>query len=60
MVNVKIMKDDAKKTRNDLLKNVKLLHDLLDEQRVAILYLKFDVEATRRERDYWRKKAEGK
>ena len=48
------------KTKSGLLKNLKLLRELLDEQRVALLYLKFDVEATRRERDYWRKQVEGK
>jgi hypothetical protein len=26
------------------------------EFRVAVLYLKFDVEATRREREYWKEK----
>lgn len=55
---VKIMQEDTKKTRSSLLKSMKLLRELLDEQRLAILYLKFDVEATRRERNYWRKKAE--
>ncbi len=40
--------------------NMKQALELLDEQRVALLYLKFDVEATRREWDYWRKQAEGK
>lgn len=59
---VKTMKDDTKKkpTMKSLLKSMKLLRELLDEQRVALLYLKFDVEATRRERDYWIKKAGGK
>ncbi len=52
------MKDYTKETKDSLLKSVKALHDLLDEQRIALLYLKFDVEATRRERDYWRKKTE--
>ena len=55
------MKDDIiKKTKSGLLKSIELLRELLDEQRMALLYLKFDVEATRRERDYWRKKAENK
>ena len=54
------MADDIKKTKSGLLKNIKLLREFLDEQRVALLYLKFDVEATRRERDYWRKQAGGK
>lgn len=54
------MKDDAKNTKSSLLKSIELLRDLLDEQRVALLYLNFDVEATKRERDYWHKKAEGK
>ena len=54
------MKDYEKETKDSLLKSVKGLHELLDEQRLALLYLKFDIEATRRERDYWRKKAEDK
>ncbi len=55
-----VVKDDTKKTKSGLLKSMNLLRELLDEQRLALLYLKFDVEATRRERDFWRKKAEGK
>ncbi len=54
------MTDDIKKTKSDLLKSIELLRELLDEQRMAIIYLNFDVEATRRERDHWRKQAEGK
>ena len=54
------MTDDIKKTKSDLLKSIELLRELLDEQRMALMYLNFDVEATRRERDFWRKKAEGK
>lgn len=54
------MKEDTKKSKSGLLKSIELLRDLLDEQRVTILYLRFDVEATRRERNYWRKKAESK
>ena len=57
---MKTMKDNTEKTKKGLLKSIKLLHDLLDEQRIAILYLNFDVEATRRERDFWRKQVEGK
>ncbi len=56
----KTMKDGIKQTKSNLLKSIELLRELLDEQRLALLYLKFDVEATRRERDYWRKKAEDK
>ena len=54
------MTDDIKKTKSNLLKSIELLRELLDEQRMALLYLKFDVEATTRERNYWRKEAEGK
>ena len=54
------MTDDIKKTKSSLLKSIELLRELLDEQRMVILYLQFDVEATRRERDFWRKKAGGK
>ena len=60
MIIVKTMKDDTKKTKSSLLKSIELLRELLDEQRLALLYLKFDVEATRRERDFWRKEAESK
>ena len=52
------MKDGIKQTKSNLLKSIELLRELLDEQRLALLYLKFDVEATRRERDYWKKKFE--
>ena len=56
-----VMEDDKKKkTKSGLLKSIELLRELLDEQRMAILYLQFDVEATRRERNFWRKKAGGK
>ena len=54
------MKEDTEKTKSGLLKSIELLRELLDEQRMAILYLQFDVEATRRERNFWRKKAGGK
>ena len=53
------MKDYTKETRDSLLKSMKTLYELLDEQRLALLYLNFDVEATRRERDFWKKKAGG-
>ena len=42
-----------------LQQNVESLKRLLDEQRIAMAYLRFDVEATCRERDYWRKQAGG-
>ena len=58
------MKDDTKKPEKSGKKsaadNLADAVDLLDEYRLHILYLKFDVEATRREREFWRKKAEGK
>ena len=60
MTKAKTMKDDIKKTKSSLLKSMKLLRELLDEQRMAIIYLNFDVEATRRERDFYKEKAEGK
>ncbi len=37
-------------------RRLEIAEELLDEQRVLIKYLHFDVEATRRERDYWRKR----
>ena len=57
-----IMKDNAKKpkSKSDLQKDNELLRGFLDEQRMALIYLNFDVEATRRERDFYKKKAEGK
>ena len=51
---------EKKKTKGDLLKSVELLRELLNEQRLALLYLKFDVECCGRERDFWKKKAGGK
>lgn len=54
------MTDDTTQPRKNLLKSLKVLRDLLDEQRMVILYLRFDAEATRREREYWKKKAGGK
>ena len=41
-------------------KRLEIAEEILDEQRVLIKYLKFDVEATTRERDYWKHRAEGK
>lgn len=49
-MNVKTMKDDTKKSKSGLLKSIELLRDLLDEQRMAIIYLRFDVECCRREK----------
>ena len=54
------MKDSIKKSKSDLLKDLKFQQEYIDEQRMALIYLKFDIEATRRERDYWKKKAENK
>ena len=54
------MKDQSKPNSTlmkQLQQNVESLKRLLDEQRIAMAYLRFDVEATRRERDHWRKKA---
>jgi hypothetical protein len=48
------------KTIADYMAVMKSMKRWIDEMRLAIVYLKFDVEATRRERDAWRKKAEGK
>ena len=46
---------DSKKSKKDIAKNLAYMKQLLDEQRLLILYLNFDVEATRREREYWKK-----
>ena len=56
----KTMPDDTKLPRKRLLEILKVLRDFLDEQRMAIAYLRFDGEATRRERDFWKKEAGGK
>jgi len=45
------------KSLKDQLKEIK---ETLDEQRIKITYLEFDLEATRRERDYFRKELEKK
>ena len=44
------MKDGIKQTKSNLLKSIELLRELLDEQRLALLYLKFDVECLHREK----------
>ncbi len=44
------MREDTKKTKSGLLKSIELLRELLDEQRMALLYLKFDVECCGREK----------
>ena len=49
----------SKKSKDDLLKDLKFLQGYVAEMKLALLYLNFDVEATRRERDYWKKKADG-
>lgn len=54
---------DAKKekpeprTIADYMAAIRSMKGLFDEMRLAITYLKFDVEATRREREFWKKKA---
>lgn len=51
---------DAKgkpKTIADYKAVLKSMRGLFDEMRLAITYLKFDIEATKRERDYFMKKA---
>jgi hypothetical protein len=44
----------------DLRGKIKSLCGFIGDMRLTTVYLRFDVEATRRERDFWRKKAEGK
>ncbi len=51
---------DSKKPKKNPPKNMKQALEILDDQRLLILYLNFDVEATRRERDFYKKKADGK
>jgi hypothetical protein len=54
---------DAKKERPEpktiveYMAAMKSIKGLLDEMRLSLIYLRFDVEATRRERDYFKKKA---
>ncbi len=55
MTKAKIMKDDTKKTKSGLLKSMSLLRELFDEQRLALLYLKFDVECLHREKKFLQK-----
>ena len=45
----------AAKTKNDLLNDLKFLQEHVEEMRMVNLYLSFDIEATRRERDHWKK-----
>jgi hypothetical protein len=47
------------KTIADYIAAMKSIKRLLDEMRLAAIYLRFDVEATRREREFWKKKAGG-
>ncbi len=54
------MKDNAKKTKSDLLKDLKFQQEYIEEQRFAIKYMEYDLECTRRERDFYKKKAESK
>ena len=54
------MKTGMKDSKKNPPKNMKQALEILDDQRLLILYLNFDVEATRRERDFWKKKAGGK
>lgn len=60
MTQTSVKMKELKKSKGDLLKDLKFLQGYVDEMRVALLYLNFDVEATRRERDAYRKQAEGK
>ena len=50
----------SKKSKDDLLKDLEFLRGYVAEMKLALLYLNFDVEATRRERDFYKKKCEGK
>ena len=60
MNSVKTMKDNTKKTKSDLLKDLKFLMECVEDRRFAMVYMVYDLECTRRERDYWKKKAENK
>ena len=50
--------EKSSKSKNDLLKDLKFLQEYVEEMKLALLYLNYDVEATRRERDHWRKRVE--
>jgi len=56
---MKIGMKDSKKPKKNSPTNMKQALEILDDQRLLILYLNYDVEATRRERDYWKYKAGG-
>ena len=43
----------------DLKGKIKSLCGLIGDMRVTAAYLRLDVEATRREREFWKKKAGG-
>ena len=51
---------EKKQLKSVLLTNMRLLREQLEEQRLRMVYLEFDVECCRRERDYYKKIADGK
>lgn len=54
------MHEPKKPRKMSAAERLKIAEEILNEQRVLIGYLNFDVEATRRERDFWKYKAGGK
>ena len=52
--------EENPETVADYKAKIKSMTGLFDEMKIAICYLRFDVEATVRERDAWKKKAGGK
>lgn len=50
----------SNKSKSDLLKDLEFLQTLVEERRFAMKYMEYDLECIRRERDFYRKKAEDK
>lgn len=60
---ISVLKGPIAKLNNVLnrkLRILELIQDALSQLRLDMKYLMFDLEATRRERDEWKAKAEGK
>ncbi len=51
---------EPKKSKSNLLKDLQFQQEYMEEQRFAIKYMEYDLECTRRERDFYKKKSENK
>lgn len=56
----RITMNGCPKSKKDLAKSLASMGRLLEDMRMELVYLRFDVEACRRETTYWRKRAGGK